>query len=90
MNRRPTTLTIVLLTLAVITLLVLRHDYWNWHEVKPIGFLPIGLWWHILVTLFSSVVMWLLVTFAWPAHLEEEAYEAEQQRLQQASSVERP
>jgi hypothetical protein len=82
MTRRPTKLTTWLLTLAVIALLVLRHDYWNWYEVNPTGFLPIGLWWQILVTLLSSVVMWLLVTFAWPAHLEEQAYEAEQKRLQ--------
>ena len=81
MNRSPAKLTIFLLTLAVITLLVLRHDYWNWNDVKPIAFLPIGLWWQILVTLLSSVMMWLLVTFAWPAHLEEQAYEAEQKRL---------
>jgi hypothetical protein len=81
MTRRPTKLAIFLLTLAVIALLVLRHDYWNWYEVKPIGFLPVGLWWQILVTLLASVVMWLLVTFAWPGHLEEQAYEAEQRRL---------
>jgi uncharacterized membrane protein len=79
-RRRPSTLTICLLTLAVITLIILRHDFWNWHKVSPIGFLPIGLWWQILVTLLSSLVMWLLVTFAWPAHLEQEAYEAEQKR----------
>jgi hypothetical protein len=79
-RRRPSTLTILVLTLAVITLVVLRHDFWNWHAVKPIAFLPIGLWWQIGVTLLSSLVMWLLVTFAWPAHLEEEAYEAERKR----------
>ena len=87
MNRRPnmrrhraSKLTIVLLTLAVVALLVLRNDFWNWKDVKPIGFLPIGLWWQILLTLGASLVMWLLVTFAWPGHLEEQAYHAEQQR----------
>ena len=89
-RRRPTPLVILLLTLAVVALLVMRHDYWNWHEVRAIGFLPIGLWWQILVTVLSSVVMWMMVTFAWPAHLEEEAYDAEQKQLHQASSVERP
>jgi hypothetical protein len=79
-QHRPSTLTIVLLTLAVVALLVLRNDFWNWKDVSPIGFLPIGLWWQILLTLGASLVMWLLVTFAWPAHLEEEAYQAEQQR----------
>jgi len=81
MNRhRPSKLTTILLTLAVVALLVLRNDFWNWNEIKPIGFLPVGLWWQILLTLGASLVMWLLVTFAWPAHLEEEASQAEQQR----------
>ena len=81
-RKRPSSLTIFLLTLAVIVLVILRHDYWNWRVVKPIGFLPVGLWWQILVTLGASVVMWLLVTFAWPAHLEEEAYQAERERTE--------
>ena len=81
-RKRTSPITIFLLTLAVIALVILRHDYWNWHAVNPIGFLPIGLWWQILVTLGASLVMWLLVTFAWPAHLEEEAYQAERERAE--------
>ena len=81
-RRRPSSLTTLLLTLAVIALIILRHDYWNWRVVNPIGFLPVGLWWQILVTLGASLVMWLLITFAWPGHLEEEAYQAERQRTE--------
>ena len=76
-RRRPSGPTTLLLTLAVAALIVARHDFWNWHKVDAIGFLPIGLWWQIGVTLGASLVMWLLVTFAWPGHLEAEAYEAE-------------
>lgn len=67
----------VLLTLAVIALLVLRSDWWNWSSARPLflGVLPIGLWWQVLVSVLASGVMWLLVRFAWPDHLEEQAEE---------------
>jgi len=81
-RKRPSSLTIFLLTLAVVALVILRHDYWNWRVVNPVGFLPVGLWWQILVTLGASLVMWLLVTFAWPGHLEEEACQAERERTE--------
>jgi Protein of unknown function (DUF3311) len=66
---------IALLTLAAIAVLVLRHDYWNWDTPYPLlfGFLPVGLWWQGLVSILAAVLMWLMVRFAWPAELEEEA-----------------
>ena len=61
------------LTLIFLLVLFLRHDYWNWHTPGYLlfGFLPIGLWWQALVTLLASIMMWLMVTLAWPSHLEE-------------------
>jgi hypothetical protein len=35
------------------------------------GFLPIGLFYHAALTVLCSGVLLLLVTVAWPAHLEE-------------------
>ena len=61
----------VLLFFLVCGILVLRHDFWNWHRAEPIlWFLPVGLWWQVMVTLLASLTMWLLVRFAWPKHLE--------------------
>ena len=64
-----------MLVLVVLIVLVLRHDYWWWDKAEPLlfGFLPVGLWWQALVTLMAAGMMWMLVKFAWPAHLEEEA-----------------
>ena len=73
--RRRTTGTLVLLTLAALTVLILRHDYWNWDTPYPLllGFLPVGLWWQALVSLLACALMWLMVRFAWPQELEDVA-----------------
>ena len=73
---------ILLLTLAAGLVIVLRHDYWNWNTPYPLlfGILPVGLWWQGLVSLLAAGLMWLMVRFAWPAELEDEALAAEQKR----------
>jgi hypothetical protein len=62
-----------ILTLVFLLVLFLRHDYWNWDTPGYLlfGFLPIGLWWQALVTILATIMMWLMVTFAWPSHLED-------------------
>ena len=58
---------------ALIALLyVLHQDFWFWREARPLafGFMPIGLFYHAVFTVACALVMWLLVTRAWPAHLE--------------------
>ena len=35
------------------------------------GFLPIGLFYHGCYTIAISLLMWALVKFAWPSHLEK-------------------
>ena len=36
------------------------------------GFIPIGLFYQAVFTVAAALVMWLLVKFAWPSHLEAE------------------
>jgi len=62
-----------LLTLLVAVVYVLHQDFWNWGKFEPLvlGFLPIGLAYHAVYSLFASVTMALLVKFAWPRHLEQ-------------------
>ena len=69
----------ILLVAATAALYVLHQDIWNWRTPYPIvfGFVPIGLFYHACFAVGASLLMWLLVTFAWPAHLEREAEEAE-------------
>ncbi len=66
-----------LLVLAVAALYVLHQDVWFWRTarvggVMPFGVIPIGLFYHGLFSVAASLLMWLLVKFAWPAHLEAE------------------
>jgi hypothetical protein len=64
----------LLLVAAVALLYVLHQDIWNWRTAHPLvfGFMPIGLFYHACFATAASLLMWLLVTFAWPGHLEQE------------------
>jgi hypothetical protein len=72
----------ILLVVAVVVLyilhqdtvlyILLRLDTWRTPYPLVFGFVPIGLFYHACFAVASSVVMWLLVTFAWPSHLEKE------------------
>jgi uncharacterized protein DUF3311 len=71
-----------LLVLAVVALYVLHQDVWLWRTARPLvfGFLPVGLFYHACYSVAASLLMWLLVRQAWPAHLEEEAERGERPR----------
>ena len=68
-----------LLVLVVVAIYVLHKDFWFWRTARPLifGFLPVGLFYHALFSVAASGVMWLLVTYAWPSHLEQEIEERE-------------
>ncbi len=63
-----------LLVIAVIALYVLHQDFWFWRSARPFvfGFIPIGLFYQACFAVAASLLMWLLVTYAWPSHLEQE------------------
>jgi hypothetical protein len=51
---------------AVALLYLLHQDFWFWREARPLvfGFLPIGLFYHVVYTIAASGVIWLLVSCA--------------------------
>jgi hypothetical protein len=62
-----------LLLIAAIAGLYLAHqDFWFWRTARPLvfGFLPVGLAYHAAYCLASALLMWLLTSVAWPAHLD--------------------
>lgn len=66
----------LLLVVAVATLYILHQDIWFWRSTRLVfGFIPIGLFYHGCFSVAASLVMWLLVTYAWPSHLEKEIEE---------------
>ena len=72
----------ILLVIAVITLYFLHQDFWFWRTAHPLvfGFVPIGLFYQGCFSVAAALLMWLLVKFAWPQHLEQEI---EQQKTEE-------
>lgn len=68
----------LILIIAAVALYILHQDLWFWRTAEPVvlGFLPIGIAYHALYTIAVSVLMWGLVTWAWPGHLERIADES--------------
>jgi Protein of unknown function (DUF3311) len=62
----------LLLIVAITGLYAAHQDFWFWRTARPLlfGFLPVGLAYHAAYCLAASLLMWLLTSVAWPAHLE--------------------
>ncbi len=62
----------VLLGLAVLALYAAHQDFWFRDVARPLvfGFLPIGLFFHVVLCLAIAGLMWVLVRYAWPVELE--------------------
>jgi hypothetical protein len=62
----------LLLIVAIAALYAAHQDFWLWRTARPLvfGFLPIGLAYHAAYCLATALLMWLLTSVAWPAHLE--------------------
>ena len=62
------------LALTVVALYALHQDVWFWNRAQPLvfGFLPIGLFYHLLYSVVVAGLMALLVRYAWPNRLERE------------------
>lgn len=61
-----------ILAALVALIYALHQDFWNWKRVEPLvlGFLPIGLAYHAAYSMVVAGLMWVLVRWAWPAHLD--------------------
>ena len=60
-----------LVWILVAALIVLHHDFWNWNDGTLLaGFLPVGLAYHVVISIAAGIVWMLAVQFAWPSNLE--------------------
>ncbi len=61
------------LTSLVLAFYALHQDFWNWRRAEPLvlGFLPVGLAYHVGYSIWAAVTMAVLVRLAWPRHLEQ-------------------
>lgn len=62
------------LAALIFAVYLLHQDFWNWKKTEPLvlGFLPIGLAYHVGYSILAAILMAVLVKLAWPKHLEEE------------------
>jgi len=59
--------------LLVLLLVLLHHDYWNWHRVELVaGILPVGLVYHMGLSVAAAFVWYFATRYCWPADLETE------------------
>ncbi len=62
----------LLIWLLVAALIILHQDFWNWNNHKLyFGFLPIGLYYHIGISIAAALVWSFACTFAWPKGIDE-------------------
>jgi hypothetical protein len=69
-----------LLYAALVVLYLLHNDLWLWHDARLVFGLPAGLAYHIAFAAATSIVLTLLVIYAWPEHLDREAAPMEVER----------
>jgi hypothetical protein len=61
------------LVIALLVLLAILHqDFWLWDRIDPLvfGFIPVGLAYHIGVSLAAGVLWALAVHYCWPADVD--------------------
>ena len=66
-----------LLYAVLALLLILHNDLWLWDDPSLVLGLPVGLVYHIAFAIAASILMFLLVRFAWPSWLEVQEDEEE-------------
>jgi hypothetical protein len=72
MSPASSTLPRKLVWAAVILLFILHHDFWFWDDRSLVlGFMPVGLFYHVLFSIVASLTWLCAVKFAWPEEIEE-------------------
>lgn len=56
---------------ALLLLFLLHQDFWFWSDsTLLLGFLPVGLAYHALYCVVTSLLWYLMVTYHWPDEAE--------------------
>lgn len=58
--------------LLLVLLALLHQDFWWWNSIDPLifGFMPIGLAYHIGVSLVAAILWALAVKYCWPKDVD--------------------
>ena len=58
--------------LLVILLIIFHQDFWNWNDDTLVfEFMPIGLFYHVCLSIAAAVVWFLACAFAWPEGIDD-------------------
>ena len=58
---------------GIIVLMILHQDFWLWEDSRLVmGFLPVGLFYHICFSIVAALFFALVVKYCWPDDLEDE------------------
>ena len=58
----------------ILGLALLHQDFWFWtDDTMVLGFLPMGLFYHVCLSIGAMVCWFLATRFAWPDELVEQA-----------------
>ena len=61
-------------------LFMLHHDFWWWNDPSLVlGFLPIGMAWHVGFSVVASLFWLIALKFAWPSDIEQWAEQSDAQ-----------
>ncbi len=56
-----------LIAILVIALMIAHQDNWNWtDDTMVFGFMPIGLFYHVCLSIAAAFVWLVACTIAWP------------------------
>jgi hypothetical protein len=55
----------------ILSLIVLHQDFWFWTDARLVfGFLPMGLFYHAVLSIAAAAVWWFVACRAWPDALD--------------------
>jgi hypothetical protein len=56
----------------VILLIIIHQDFWWWNSIDPLafGFIPVGLTWHVCISIAAAIVWALAMKFCWPEDVD--------------------
>ena len=73
--------------ILVAALIIAHHDFWNWEDDQILfGFMPIGLVYHVGISIAAALVWAFACTFAWPKSVDEFDELPDQTQLQPDSA----
>ena len=63
----------------VVVLAIVHYDFWWWEDSTLVfGFMPIGLFFHALISLAAGIVWFAMTRWGWPEWVEDWASEGDE------------